>query len=335
MAGSSRIDDGCLACGLFSDGQAPTEDCRRNSSPPSPPPVGLDDFQDDYGTVESDSEFWDADIAASSIFDSMLEAESSAPALDDVEHIDEEAIVDRTSELNRSPKSKRPQGIIAAEAQEGAPRMCSRRIEHRTQLTTPGDAQGVSRLDDVRAQLDEHLNRTAPCVFRLYSNACLDPNTPLWKSVYGTTYFVNTEATKNWALSHCSCFGGVIYDDEIMLKAFIDDMCVQLDSYDANGKYKITEKYCGCDRGPTKSSTRTFHRRRDCVKRCPCNILARTCLKHGREHHCQGTGELKRKDYCECAECEHRRADSKERRARPAKKKAKTARSDANGTGSA
>ena len=307
MAGSSRTDDGCLACGLFSDGQAPTEDCRCNSSPPSPPPVSLDNFQDDYGTAES--EFGDADIAA--IFDSMLEAESSAPALGD--HIDEEA----------------------TEAQEGAPRMCSRRIEHRTQLTTPGDAQGVSRLDDVRAQLDEHLNRTDPCVFRLYSNACLDPNTPLWTSVYGTTYFVNTEATKNWALSQCSCFGGVIYDDENMLKAFIDDMCVQLDSYDANGNYKITEKYCGCDRGPTKSSARTFHRRRDCVKRCPCNVLARTCLKHGREHHCQGTGELKRKDYCECAECEQRRADNKERRAGPAKKKCKTVRSAANGTGSA
>ena len=100
MAESSRTDDGCLACGLFSDGQAPTEDCRCNSSPPSPPSVSLNDFQDDYGTAES--EFWDADIAASSIFDSMLEAESSAPALGD--HIDEEATVDRTSELNRSPK---------------------------------------------------------------------------------------------------------------------------------------------------------------------------------------------------------------------------------------
>ena len=308
MAASFRIDDVCPSL-----------------------PAGLDDFQDDYGTAES--EFWDADIAASCIFDSMLKADSSAPALGD--HIDEDAAADRSSDLNRSPKSKRPQGIIAAEAQEGAPRMCSRRIEHRTQLTTPGDAQGVSRLDDVRAQLDEHLNRTAACVFRLHSNACLDPNTPLWKSVYGTTYFVNTEATKNWALSHCSCFGGVIYDDEIMLTAFIDDMCVELDSYDAKGKYKITEKYCGCDRGPTKSSARTFHRRRDCVKRCPCNILARTCLKHGREHHCQGTGELKRKDYCECAKCEQRRADSKEHRARPAKKKAKTARSDANSTDSA
>ncbi len=41
---------------------------------------------------------------------------------------------------------------------------------------------------------------------------------------------------------------------------------------------------------------RTFNGGRDCVKYCPCNIFIRTCLKHGREYHCAGTGEWKRKD---------------------------------------
>ena len=213
--------------------------------------------------------------------------------------------------------------------------MCSRQLEHRTQVTTPADTQDVSRLSNLRDTLDKHLKRTDPCVFRLYADACADPKTPLWTTPYGTTYFVNIETTKKWVLKKCPLFGGVIYDDENMLEAFIDDMCVELDSYDANGKYKITEKYCGCTEGPTNSSARSFHRRRDCAKRCPCNILRRSCLKHGRMHHCKGTGEWKRKDYCECIECKQRRADNKEHRAAPACKRAKTVACTANHTGSA
>ena len=108
-----------------------------------------------------------------------------------------------------------------------------------------------------------------------------------------------------------------------MVKTFMDDKCVEVASYDASGKYKNTEKYCGCDKGP-KRSWRTFHRRRDCVNYCPCKILIRTCPQHGREYQCDGTGEWKRKDHCICAECEQRRTDNKERKPGPAKKKVKT-----------
>jgi hypothetical protein len=199
----------------------------------------------------------------------------------------------------------------------------------------PADARDTARLSNFRDKLDRHLARTDPCVFRVYSNACLDPGTPVWTSAYGTTYWVNTEATKKWVLYGCSLFGGVIYDDADMLKAFIDDKCVEFDCYDANGEYKITEKYCGCANGPGKTSAGSFHRRRDCVKRCPCKILRRTCLKHGREHRCNGTGEWKRKDYCICIECRQRREDNKQHRAAPASKKAKTVACAATHTGSA
>ena len=255
------------------------------------------------------------------------------------DRIAEKAAADGSGHLKPSPKSQRPQDIIAAEApKEQAQPLCSRQLKHRTQPTTPADEnpkRDVPRLSNLRDKLDKHLTGTDPCVFRLHSNACADPKTPLWTTPYGTTYFVNTEATKTWVLNECSLFGGVIYDDENMLKAFIDDMCVELDSYDADGKYKITEKYCGCTGGPTKSSARSFHRRRDCAKRCRCNILRRTCLKHGRKHLCKGTGEWKRKDYCQCTKCKQRRVDNKERRAGPAPKKAKTVRGAADNTSGA
>ena len=264
-------------------------------------------------------------------------ATASVPELGDC--IAEKAAADGSGHPKPSPKSQRPQDIIAAEApKEQAQRLSSRQLKHRTQPTTPADTnpkRDVPRLSNLRDKLDKHLKGTDPCVFRLHSNACADPTTPLWTTPYGTTYFLNTEATKTWVLNECSLFGGVIYDDENMLKAFIDDMCVELDSYDANGKYKITEKYCGCTGGPTKSSARSFHRRRDCAKRCRCNILRRTCLKHGRKHLCKGTGEWKRKDYCQCTKCKQRRVDNKERRAGPAPKKAKTARGAADDTSSA
>ena len=264
-------------------------------------------------------------------------ATASVPELGD--RIAEKAAADGSGHLKPSPKSQRPQDIIAAEApKEQAQPLCSRQLKHRTQPTTPADEnpkRDVPRLSNLRDKLDKHLTGTDPCVFRLHSNACADPKTPLWTTPYGTTYFVNTEATKTWVLNECSLFGGVIYDDENMLKAFIDDMCVELDSYDADGKYKITEKYCGCTGGPTKSSARSFHRRRDCAKRCRCNILRRTCLKHGRKHLCKGTGEWKRKDYCQCTKCKQRRVDNKDRRAGPAPKKAKTVRGAADDTSSA
>jgi hypothetical protein len=171
----------------------------------------------------------------------------------------------------------------------------------------------VAYLEDLRSKLDEYLKRIEPCA------------TPLWTTAYGITFVVNIKATKNWALSErpCSLFRGVIRNDADMFKTFMDDMCVKIQSYDASGKYKNTEKYCGCDKGP-KHTWRTFHRRRDCVKYCPCNILIRTCPQHGREYQCDGTGEWKRKDHCICAECEQRRTDNKERRAGPARKKVKT-----------
>jgi hypothetical protein len=253
--------------------------------------------------------------------------------------IAEKAAADGSGHLKPSPKSQRPEDIIAAEAsKEEAQRLCPRQLKDRTPPTTPVDEnpkRDVPSLTNLRDKLDKHLKQTDPCAFRLRSNACQDPSKPLWTTAYGTSYFVNTKATKTWVQNKCSLFGGVIYDDENMLKAFIDDMCVELDSYDANGKYKITEKYCGCTAGPTKSSARSFHRRRDCAKRCRCNILRRTCLKHGRRHLCEGTGEWKRKDYCQCTKCKQRRVDTKERRAGPAPKKAKTARGAADDTSSA
>jgi hypothetical protein len=253
--------------------------------------------------------------------------------------IAEKAAADGSGHLKPSPKSQRPEDIIAAEAsKEEAQRLCPRQLKDRTPPTTPADEnpkRDVPSLTNLRDKLDKHLKQTDPCAFRLRSNACQDPSKPLWTTAYGTSYFVNTKATKTWVQNKCSLFGGVIYDDENMLKAFIDDMCVELDSYDADGKYKITEKYCGCTAGPTKSSARCFHRRRDCAKRCRCDILRRTCLKHGRRHLCEGTGEWKRKDYCQCTECKQRRTDNKERRAGPAPKKAKTVRGAADDTSGA